>query len=272
MHVRRTEVLPLRLHRMHLLRVKRPLRTLVKSLRDLQFAQIDRPCVLGRLTQGNISLLSRRLQNLVLLARNHSALIARLRSAVWVSVKGAAELPGSFRAGDCAFVAGARDEVVVATFASPGVGELCELVWAIFAAPLDAHGGMKKSEATGEQCCCCSGREVGVSCMVDDERQWKNLEHGMKVLHSPMLYMLHVNVSFSCKCVGAMILVLEMKLENQGSVGGPGWSFMLSILPVNEENDAALARFWCEHSRSCHGKICGSYCVVRVRLHSTPPE
>lgn len=83
---------------------------------------------------------------------------------------------------------GARDEVFVATFTGPAVGQDCNLVEAIFAAPLDAH------REDGERLGVCKDRlaavtveeSVDVSRSMEDGRVSDRCM-GSKVLHTNVL-------------------------------------------------------------------------------------
>ena len=132
MTVCQAEVLPIRLHRIHLPRFE-------EVLRDLQLAHIQRPQVLGLFTERHVGLLPRRLQALGILPAVSFAIVASLSVSVGMSVVGASQLPRSIGAFRHVLVPRARYVVVIASFLGPPVGQFGAVVGAVFATPLDAH-------------------------------------------------------------------------------------------------------------------------------------
>ncbi len=123
-----------------------PIHLSLKTLWNFQLAEPNRPRIFGPLAQRNISLLLRQPYDLFVLAAVTLAVIAGLGAAVRMSVVGAAKLPGAGGTGGGVLVLGTGDEVFIAGFAGPAVGELGEGVGTVFAAPLDAHFEGKAGE------------------------------------------------------------------------------------------------------------------------------
>lgn len=91
------EAFPIRLHRIHFSGCEWA-RSVVEVVRDFQLAHIQRSGILRPFTKRHIGPLPRHLNELGVFAARLYAIVAPLRTSVWVPVKSASQLPWSFRA------------------------------------------------------------------------------------------------------------------------------------------------------------------------------